>query len=151
MSDGMNPESFGAVTEEMISSMKQASSWIRFLAICGFIYAGFILMAGILCAVTIPFLNDFGDEFGMNPAVFGILIAVIIFALGVLCIIIVRFLYNFGTKMRTYVQTNNDDALEIAFKNNKSFWKSCSVITIVSIVCIPVSLIIVGVFYVRYF
>lgn len=145
------------ITEPMITSMKQASSWIRFLAICGFIYAGSIVAPGFLTALFFPLIDLFADgslsaELGMSSILFGIILLVAIAIIGTAIIFPVIFLYNFGTKMRTYVQTNNVSALELAFKNNKSFWKFCGIFTIISFALIPISLIIifiiVGVSYV---
>lgn len=150
-------DSFASITEDMISSMKQSSSWIRFLAICGFVYAGFIIAAGVLSVSIFIFLgsassNTIAAELGMDPLLFGIMITILILAVGMLIIVPFRFLYNFGTKMRTYVQTGNESALELAFMNNKSFWKFCGIVTIVLLALVPISLIasliIVGVLYV---
>ncbi len=166
MSDSTNPyensqtepqeqefkETFGAITERMISSIKNASSWVRFLSICGFIYAGLILVPTVLMLVLFPFAgplrdNLFAAEIGIDGALFGFILFCVVLILGAVIIIPLLFLHNFGSKMRMFVQTNNTSALELAFKNNKSFWKFCGIFTIISLALIPVSLIIIGVFY----
>jgi hypothetical protein len=150
MSDVMNPESdYGAITEPMITSMKQASSWIRFLSICGFVYAGLVLVPMLLMAILFPIIGtDITAELGIAGGVFGVLFLFfgIIFAVAV--IIPLRFLYSFGSKMKAYVQTSNDSALELAFKNNYSFWKFCGILTIVLFALMFISIIITGVSYV---
>jgi hypothetical protein len=141
------------ITDDMISSIKKSSAWIRFIAIYGFICAGLFLAMGILFANLFVFVGFMdGDmiaaEIGLNPFLLGIMITIFIVALGIAIIIPLRFLYIFGSQMRTYAQTNNESALEIAFKNNTSFWKFCGILTIIAFLIIPVSLIIMGVFYV---
>jgi hypothetical protein len=142
------------ITEKMILSMKKASSWIRFLAICGFVYVGLVVASGVLFANVfslVGFVDSSGisaADLGVNPFLLSLIIMIVFVAIGIVIIIPFRYLYNFGTKMRTYVQTNNENALELAFKNNKSFWKFYGILTIIYLALIPVALIIAGVFYV---
>lgn len=134
---------FGAITEKMISSIKNASSWIRFLSICGFIYAGLILVPLVLMLAFFPFFDSFIAEIGMNGTLFGFLLFCLVLIVGVIIILPLFFLHNTGSKMRIFVQTNNPSALELAFKNIKSFWKFCGIFTIISLAFIPISLIII--------
>jgi hypothetical protein len=170
MSDNLNPyaglqgesreqesgESFGAITEPMIISIKKASSWIRFLSICGWVYAGIIIVPSILFAVFMPLIDSLGDgafsaELGISAGLFSVLMIAAILVIGAIFIPPLFFLHQFGAKLRTYIQTNNESALEIAFKNNTSFWKFCGILTIVCYALIPVSIVIavvLGVLYV---
>jgi hypothetical protein len=167
MSDTMNPyealqtealpqesgESNGAITEHMIASIKQTSSWIRFLSILGFVYAGVTIVPMVLFASFLPFIDSFADgafaeELGMSVALLSGIIFMFVLIFGALLIVLLIFLHNVGSKMRTYVQTNNASALEIAFKNNISFWKLCGIITIISFALVPVSIIVIGILYV---
>jgi magnesium-transporting ATPase (P-type) len=148
-------ESFAPITESMIASIKQSSSWIRFLAIYGFISVGLVIVPMALFSLLSPFiggmlLNEL-DIGMMNPILFSVAMIFSTIAIGAICIFPLIFLHNIGSKMRAFVQTNNATALELAFKNNKSFWKFCGILTIVSLALIPVSLIILGVLYVRNF
>ncbi len=157
MSDSMNPyesprtelqeqragESFGVVTEPMIASMKQSSSWIKFIAIYGYICAGITIVYGVVSAFSTSFIS-----YSWWDPIFSVLIGFFIIITGIVIIVPLRFLYNFGSKMNSYVQTNNASSLELAFKNNKSFWKFCGILMIISLAFIPVSLIIMGILYV---
>jgi hypothetical protein len=149
----MSDESVGAITETMISWMKQTSSWIRFLSILGFVYAGLIIVPSLLIALLFPLVDSFAAAFtaesGMPVGVFSIVIIFFVLVIGLVIIFPLMYLRNYGSKLRTYVQTNNTSALELAFKNNKSFWKFCGILTIISYALIPVSIIfVIGVLHV---
>ncbi len=140
-------ESFGAVTKPMMTSMQQTSSWVRFLAICGFIVVGLYAVPGVIFSLVFSVIGlrnggSAAAELGMHPLLFSVIILVVFTGMGVLLFIPLRFLNNFGSKLRTFVQTNNESAMESAFKNNASFWKFCGIVTIVSYALIPVLLII---------
>ncbi len=142
--------SLGAITEPMITYMKEASPWIRFIAIYGFIMAGFYILGGAIVAALWPMMTSLMTEAdlaeaGLGSGFLGIFggMGLFMVAFGVVMIFPLRYLYNFGSKLRTFVQTSNESALEIAFKNNKSFWKFCGILTIILMALIPAAYILI--------
>ncbi|MDR1211605.1 MAG: hypothetical protein LBK40_05170 [Spirochaetaceae bacterium] len=138
----------GGITETMVKYLKDASPWIRFLAIMGFIGSGFLFLAGIIfliLSVTVPTVirGSFtaGGTFGNAPPV---AIALFYMIVALLMVIPSRFLYGFGSQIRNYVQSGAEGELERALKSNRSFWKFCGVMTIVYLAAIPVLTIVLA-------
>jgi hypothetical protein len=136
-----SPVAGGAgITENMVRYLKEASPWIRFIGIIGFIGCGFILLAGLVFLIlSLVASNAIGDAFGGIPTA---AMALLYLALGLLTFIPTRFLYKFGSRLRNYVQSGVESELEGAFKSNRSFWKFCGVMTIVYLAAIPVLTIV---------
>ena len=133
-------QSAGNLTETALRYLKEASPWLRFIGIFGFITCGFMAIWAIIAIIgtvsAAAFLSDFWD--------FPIwLISPLYFALAAVVFFPSLFTYNFGTIIRKYLYSNSDDDLEQAFKNNKSLWKFYGILCIVYIALIPVVLIAV--------
>lgn len=130
------------LSETMLGYLKEASPWLRFIGILGFIGCGFMCFMGIILPIVSfaasSFLNELGDtSFRMLS-----IVSLIYIPIGVLYFFPARFTYNFGTKIRNYQFSNSSEDLEQAFKNNKSLWKFIGILCIVSLAFIPVSIII---------
>jgi hypothetical protein len=125
----------GVITENMLRYLKEASPWIRFLSILGYIINGLVLLGGVSMSILSFFNYGSRSFFAGIPAVAGGLIYLVF---GILSFIPNRFLYKFGSKTRNYVQTNVGSELETALQYNKSFWKFLGIITIVYLAFLPV-------------
>jgi hypothetical protein len=51
------------------------------------------------------------------------------------------FIYRCGDKIRGYLRSGTDQDLELALKNNKSYWKFLGIVCIVSLAFIPLMII----------
>ena len=138
----------GAFTETMLIYLKQASPWLRFIGILGFISAGISATSGFSFFAIVPLMNQFGsmipgfDSFGyIFGAAFGGSMVLLCVGAGVLVFFPSLFIYRFGEKIRSYLRTGSDQDLELALKNNKSFWKFLGVLCIVQLAFIPVILV----------
>lgn len=155
MSDTINPyqspqadikpnllNSPGGLTESMMTYLRDASPWLRFIGVLSFIGCGFIALMGILSLLAPGFGNfyDLWESWGGAVAAFG----VFYLGIAVLMIFPARFIYNFGTKIRNYLRSGAEQDLELAFKNNKSLWKFYGIMSIVYLAITPV-LIVVGI------
>ena len=138
----------GALTETMVKYLNGASPWMRFIGIVGFIGSGALVLLGILSFGFFPMassLNLFGEVsffLGSLAPVMAIY-AVNFIGGGVLMFFPAFFTYRFGVKIRKFTQTNSEQELEQAFKNNKSLWKFNGIVTIVGLAIIPVLIVIV--------
>jgi hypothetical protein len=138
----------GALTETMLIYLKQASPWLRFVGIFGFIGAGLTALSGfsffaIIPAMAglwgdIPGFEAFGDAFG---AAFGGGMVVLFIAAAVLMVFPSLFMYRFGDKIRSYLRTGTEQDLEVAFRNNKSLWKFIGILCIIQLAFIPLTII----------
>jgi len=129
------------LTETMLGYLKEASPWLRFIGILGFIGAGLSCLGGIIFAITSSSLIDFAEGF-LNFPIW--LLALIYIGVGVLLFFPARFTYNFGAKIRNYQFSGSNEDLEAAFKNNKSLWKFQGILYIIYLALIPF-MIVVGI------
>jgi hypothetical protein len=136
----MNP---GMLTENMLFYLRGASPWLRFIGVLSYIGSGLMVAAGLVMMVVLPAVNETGISWlgGWGRALEG-LIGLIYIIAGVIIFFPARFTYNFGAKIRTYLQNNAEQELELAFKNNKSLWKFYGILMIVYLSIIPIALVI---------
>ena len=126
--------STAALSDTMLNYLKQASPWMRFSGILGFIACGLMVFGGVISAVILFIVYGLDEELAGLPAVFAVLFYV---PLGLLYFFPSRFIYNFGTKIRSYIISNSNEDLELAFKYNKSYWKFIGILCIVGLAAFP--------------
>jgi len=130
----------GNLTETMILFLKEASPWLRFLGILGFVGSGFCVLFALLFAIfSNSIINELIGSFGNTPVW---LASVFYVATGAVLFFIARFTYRFGSFIRRYLYSNAEEDLEQAFRNNKSLWKLSGIISIISLSLIPVIIIV---------
>jgi hypothetical protein len=130
----------GVLTEPMLSYLRGASPWLRFIGVLTYIGSCFMVAAGLVIIVISPDLSgglSFLAFFNLSGG-----LGLIYIIAGVLVFFPARFTYNFGAKIRTYLQNNVERELELAFKNNKALWKFYGILAIVYLALIPVALVI---------
>ncbi|MDR2143210.1 MAG: hypothetical protein LBP29_02440 [Treponema sp.] len=130
----------GLLTETMVLYLKGASPWLRFVGITGFIMLGLQTLVGLTMIIGIQNVGVPGWS-GMISAGFGV------FYLGLVALMFfpVFFIFQFGRKIKSYVHTGNEDDLEQAFKNNKSFWKFIGILSIISLGFVAIMIIFGGI------
>ena len=135
------------LTVKMLQYLNEASPWLRFIGILGYIGAGFTAFGGLIGAISMNALGsafDFSSDFGAG---FGPMFLLYI-PLALLVFLPAHFTFKFGQKIRAYKFTNSTEDLEEALKNNKSYWKFTGILYIISLALLPVmfiAMIIVGV------
>ncbi|MDR3302511.1 MAG: hypothetical protein LBT01_08330 [Spirochaetaceae bacterium] len=137
----VEPESI-RLSGMMLSHLKGASPWIRFMGILGFIGGGAMGLLGIIILVSGGALATVA-----NTEFFGVLSAFggfIYIGIGALYFFPSLFAYRFGVCLKHYCLTYNNSELEKAFKNNYALWKFLGVLTIVCIGLV-VSIIPIGI------
>jgi hypothetical protein len=133
------PQNTGVMlSEKMLRYLSDASPWLQFIGIIGYIGSGLLVIAGIFGAVGFSAASSF-VELGEFP--FWIIMFIYI-PMGVLFFFPAHFTYNFGRKIRNYRFSNSTDDLELAFKNNKSLWKFNGILYIIYLAFIPLFFII---------
>jgi hypothetical protein len=141
----------GVLTETMLVYLKQASPWLRFVGILGFIQCGFTVLGGFFSFAMVPLreiwralslISGF-EGFSSNfIPVFGGAFGVYLLVAAFFTFFPSYFAYTFGSKIRSYLQTGAEKDLEKALKSNKSLWKFIGVLVIVGLAFIPMMLII---------
>ena len=137
----------GILTDTMLKYLCDASPWLRFMGIMGFIGSGFTVLLGFILIILSSFsVNIFDDASFFSNLIgpFSIMIAYALYSLGagLLMFFPALFCYRFGAKIRNFILTNSESELEQAFKNNKSLWKFTGILTIIAMAIIPMMIII---------
>jgi hypothetical protein len=121
------------ITDLMLHYLQEASPWLRFMGILGYIGFSIICLAGV---ITLFMSLD-------SPA--SAFVGLLVNGLAAfLAFLPARFLYNFGTYIRNYLYSQDANDLEAALSNNKSYWKFTGILTII-ILSLFIILIIVGI------
>ncbi|MDR3201413.1 MAG: DUF5362 family protein [Spirochaetales bacterium] len=127
----------------MISYLKGASPWMRFIGIMGFISCGIMILWGIsMSFLPALVLQTWEFEGSGLAAGMGALVGIVYIIIAVFTFLPARWLYKTGAKIRSYVRTGADADLEEAFRNNKALWKFTGIITIISLAIIPALIIL---------
>jgi hypothetical protein len=135
-------------TNTMLRYLKEASPWLRFIGILGFIGCGITIISGItamifgsLYAGLLSALSSLSEELVWFDSIPPILFGLVYLIYGVLLFLPALFTYRFGSQIRNYFSGNSNTALELAFKNNKAFWKFKGILAIIGLAFIPLAII----------
>jgi hypothetical protein len=104
--------------------LQRTQPWVRFLAIMGFIIAGFMVLFGLV-------VGGVGAATG-NYQTLGIMVLYPI--MGVVYVFPSIFLLRYADRIKTFVASGQEQDLAGALDAQRSFWKFAGVLTIVSIV-----------------
>jgi len=129
----------GNLTATMLKYLKEASPWLKFIGILGFISCGLIVLGAIVIIILSTVAASLLGEFGDIPIW---LISPLYLAMGALLFFPSLFTYNFGDKIRKFLVSNSEEDLEEALKNNKSLWKFYGIMCIISLATTPVIIIV---------
>lgn len=126
-----------AITKESLEYLKETAKWAKFLSILGFIGLGFLLFMGIMFF----FIGDLLSEY--NP--YGGLplngIAVMYLLMVVIGFFPVNYQFLFARKTLKAIAMNDNIAMELAFRNLKSYYKFTGILTIISLLPLVVVLL----------
>jgi hypothetical protein len=118
------------IGEETLRQLNKARKWAMFLAVCGFIFLGLMIVLGLL---TGTFLTAFknGDTPDSIPD--------IVLITGFIAIILINFfpilfLFRFSTHASNAVTTHNPLEFQSAMRNLKRFFVNIGIILILALV-----------------
>jgi hypothetical protein len=136
----------GILTETMIRRLKEASPWLRFVGILGYIGAVFLIVTGAIMVILllVAGINAFasGSDATGIMGMFSSLMGFIYVAGGVLVFFPARYTHGFGAKIRNYLLSGAEKDLEEALKNNRSLWRFSGILAIVYLSLIPVGIVV---------
>ena len=123
------------LTEGMLDSLRRTRPWVVFLAILGFIFTAFMIIAGLWMFAAFSFIGalpgqaplprSFAPAIGFGIGVAEIVAAVFMYLLP--CII----LFRYGSAIGRMAPGNIQLAVEEALARQKSFWKYLGILMIV--------------------
>ncbi len=131
----------GFFTGTMISYLKAASPWIKFMGIISFIGAGLMILSGIGMLALLPVLQNEFINSSFLARSFSSLLGVVYLVIGIIYIFPAKYLYGFASKINLFLKTKDERAMELALANNTSFWKFNGILVIVSLAFVPLMFI----------
>ncbi|MGB9429940.1 MAG: hypothetical protein WCC11_08730 [Gammaproteobacteria bacterium] len=117
------------VSDDMLEALQATRPWVKFLAILGFVFMAFMVLAGLVMFVgfsAIPARSGLSPIFGPVFGVMYIVIAVFFYLIP--CIYLLRY----GNAIAS-ISASGQDAIESALKYQKSFWKYLGIFVIIMI------------------
>ncbi len=116
------------ITNTIIGFLKETSTWTYFLSILGFIGIGLMVIFGLL------FGTIYGSVSGpANPPGSTGLVGLVYVLMALLYFFPVLYLFNFSRKMKSALQSKNNEDFMMAFSNLKSHYKFVGILAIVVI------------------
>ena len=143
MEQDQNTSLFGLGIDNISRShLSEAAKWARFLAICGFIFLGLMIIYGIVASFVILDMANALSPVDSTPAENSLKnmmrIAMVIFYIGfaVIAFFPYYFLLRFANKMKAALISNDQDALNGSFQNLKILYRYMGILMIISLVLI---------------
>jgi hypothetical protein len=115
------------VSESMLESLQGTRPWVKFLAILGFIFAGFMIVGGLFMSLAFSFMPPTPGLPHFVWPLFGILyIVMAVFFYLLPCLYLLRY----GSAI-TRIPESGQAAMEEALRQQKTFWKYLGIFAIV--------------------
>jgi len=128
-----------SITPLMLKYLSEASPWLKFIGILGYIGCCIMVISGIVMAASSTVAGALmGDIVDFPFWVIGLLYI----PFAVLMFFPSHYTFKFGQKIRNYQFSNSNDDLENALKNNKSLWKFYGILMIIYLAIFPVVIVI---------
>jgi hypothetical protein len=129
--------------------LSETAKWGRFLAIVGFIFCAFILIIGIVFAVTLNSGVMPNDSYGVYGGMLRPLIGGIYIVMSVVYLFPCIFLNNYSSRMKAALASNDQDSLSRSFSSLKTFFKFWGILTIIGLVLMAIAIVgsIVSVYF----
>ena len=113
----------------------EAAKWARFLAIVGMIALGLMVIFGLFFSTMMatssnPFEEPVEGGSGLMSGV-GIGVAVMYIVLALIWFFPLLYLLRFANTMKTSLNSNDQNALNVSFQNLKSCFRYVGIITII--------------------
>ena len=122
------------ITPKAVSFLATTAKWTKFLAILGFIIAGFLILAGIIVALFYSTLSSKMENTGLMSYFNSELIGLVYIVIAGLYIWPILYLNNFSNAMTRAVRSGTTERLTNALLNLKRFFKFIGILMIVMLV-----------------
>ena len=143
MEQDQNISLFGLGIDNISKShLSEAAKWARFLAICGFIFLGLMIIYGVAMSFLIVNMANTMSQVDSSPSENSLQsmmkIGMVIFyiAFAVIAFFPYYFLLRFANKMKAALISNDQDALNGSFQNLKILYRYMGILMIISLVLI---------------
>ncbi|RLD85503.1 MAG: hypothetical protein DRJ02_10270 [Bacteroidetes bacterium] len=117
------------LSDQSVGFLKEAKKWAYFLAILGFIGAGFLLLVGIMVSVLFSVIDVFAELPDKPDFPFG-LIGIVYIALAVVYFFPAYYLYKFSKEISNALLVRDEAHLTSAFRFLKKHFKFIGIMII---------------------
>jgi hypothetical protein len=145
MSPYAPPQPQGAITANMVQSLRQTKPWVRLLSIVGFLATGFMLLAGLFMLVAGAMSQSLVGRASPFGAVGGVLLGVLYALLALLYLFPSLFLFRYASAIARMLNGETVGGMEAALEQQKSFWRFMGIMTLIVLCLYAVMLAIVAV------
>jgi hypothetical protein len=124
--------------------LNEAARWARFIAIVGFVFLGFLVLAGILFSMTLSRLDTSGDpafRTGGLGAMMGTGTAILYIILAAVYFFPLLYLLRFANAAQAALASNEQELLVQSFLNLKRFLRYVGILTIIALAFMAFSVI----------
>jgi hypothetical protein len=114
--------------------LQETARWGKFLAIIGFIMCGLVAIGGIFFSTLLSSMASRSQGYEgtpLNTTGLGAAMAFVYIIFGVIYFFPCLFLFRFATQMKTALNANEQDRLNMAFQNLKALFRYVGIITII--------------------
>jgi hypothetical protein len=117
--------------------LKETARWAKFMAILGFVFCILYVLAALFAGSLIARLSSLGGT-GMGASagagLIGGGILSVIYILGALLYFFpCLYTYNFAAKMQTALRNNDQEQLNLSFRNLKSCYRFMGILMIIAL------------------
>lgn len=116
------------------SFLSETAKWGKFLAIIGFIFCGLLIVIALFAGTFIAsMMSGFGgnDTASAGAAMGGGIITFVYIILALVYFFPCLYLFHFASKMQVALRSNQQDMLNISFRNLKSCFKFMGILMII--------------------
>jgi uncharacterized membrane protein len=128
------------VTPESVSYLATTAKWTKFLSVLGFVFSGFLLLAGVVLTV---FFGSVGSQLESSklPFINSGFIGVIYLVIALIYIWPVIYLNNFSNYATRAVKSGNTEILTRALLNLKRLFKFMGILMIIMLVVYLIAIV----------
>lgn len=148
MQQDQNTSLFGLGIDHISRShLSEAARWARFLAICGFIFLGLLIIYGVFISLVFASMtNKLGDfENTSNSSNLNKMMGVGMLIFYIICTVIAFFPYyfllRFANKMKAALISNDQEELNSSFQNLKILYRYMGILMIISLALIAFGIV----------
>jgi hypothetical protein len=111
--------------------LKETAKWAKFMSIMGFIFCGLFVLVALFAGT---FLSAAFSSFGAaGSAMGGAMVSVLYIAIALIYFFPCLYLFNFATKMQTALRNNDQELMNVSFKNLKSCYRFMGILMIIGL------------------
>ncbi|HET8858383.1 DUF5362 family protein [Marivirga sp.] len=128
------------ISEQSRKYLNETETWTKFLSIVGFVFVGIIVIVALFAGTMISSI-PFGTENNLGKGM-SFLISGLYFLMAAVYFFPIWYLFKFSKSIKEAIRYKNNEELEMAFSNQKSFYKFIGIFTVVVLVIYGFGLLI---------